>query len=126
MKKQYRDLNDAACYESTLGFGDTEVWYQKPETFQQQSKDFNFEALRETHVFLGRVKDRDVDALFRLMQGEIWSPNGEAREMIYEKHLSHTSMSIGDIIKTPDGIIHVVEMIGFAKLRPYEKFYCDK
>lgn len=30
------------------------------------------------------------------MQGEIWSPNGEANELIRSKGLFHTSMSVGD------------------------------
>lgn len=33
------------------------------------------------------------------MQGENWSPNGEARSLIEEKGLIHTSMSMGDIVQ---------------------------
>jgi hypothetical protein len=46
------------------------------------------------------------------MQGEVWSPNGEARGLIEAKGLLHTSMSVGDVVVGPDGV-HVVAMFGF-------------
>jgi hypothetical protein len=38
-----------------------------------------------------------LEELFWRMQGENWSPNGEARELIKAKGVQHTSMSVGDI-----------------------------
>jgi hypothetical protein len=37
-------------------------------------------------------------------QGENWSPNGEARDLILAKGLRHTSMSVGDVIEDEGGI----------------------
>lgn len=39
-----------------------------------------------------------LDEVYTEMQGENWSPNGEATGLIKALGLSHTSMSIGDII----------------------------
>jgi hypothetical protein len=39
----------------------------------------------------------DLEEVYIEMQGEKWSPNGEARELISSLGLSHTSMSTGDI-----------------------------
>ena len=49
------------------------------------------------------------------MQGENWSPNGEARNLIGSLGLSHTSMSVGDIIEI-DGNLFFVDRHGFKKL----------
>ena len=43
------------------------------------------------------------------MQGEHWSPGAEARELIVDTGLGHTSMMIGDIIQFPDGSLHMVD-----------------
>lgn len=50
----------------------------------------------------GSEKMSDTDALehvFWQMQGENWSPHGEAREMIRALGLTHTSMYVGDIVR---------------------------
>jgi hypothetical protein len=39
----------------------------------------------------------DLRHVFTEMQGEVWSPNGEARELIMSLGLSHTSMSVSDV-----------------------------
>ncbi len=51
-----------------------------------------------THCFVRKVAQMSFDEVFREMQGEIWSPNGEVRRLITHLNLHHTSMSIGDII----------------------------
>ena len=50
------------------------------------------------------------------MQGENWSPNGEARPLIAQLDLSHTSMSIGDVAVDEVGIAHLVTACGFKPL----------
>lgn len=68
------------------------------------------------YVSLGKIKTRKgPEGMFALMQGENWSPQGEAREFIQGKGLHHTSMSIGDIIKA-GGKHYYVDMAGFACL----------
>jgi hypothetical protein len=43
-----------------------------------------------------------LDDAFWQMQGENWSPNGEARPLIQSLGLSHTSMMVGDVIQDED------------------------
>ena|SRR5262245_17599010 len=79
------------------------VWYMKPEHFHTYSgvtpelPDPN--KLSETHVHLKTIECSGPNAAFSMMQGENWSPNGEARELIRAKGLSHTSMSVGDVLE---------------------------
>lgn len=40
----------------------------------------------------------DTEDVFWQMQGENWSPNGEARPLIKSLGLKHTSMSVGDVV----------------------------
>ncbi len=59
-----------------------------------------------THALLGRVAyRRDWQSLFGALQGEHWSPNGEARDLLKSRGIRHTSMSVGDVlvVKPPLG-----------------------
>ena len=49
------------------------------------------------------------------MQGEKWSPKGEARELIKSKGLRHTSMSVGDVMVV-NGKPLLVDSVGFVDL----------
>jgi hypothetical protein len=49
------------------------------------------------------------------MQGENWSPNGEANELIQARGLCHTSMSMGDVIQAGDEYYQVA-CVGFRKI----------
>lgn len=69
---------------------------------------FDKTSLEKTHTLLGYVSyDFDLymnirtatNIIYHNLQGEIWSPNGEANSLIKSKGLSHTSMSVGDFIK---------------------------
>jgi hypothetical protein len=59
--------------------------------------------LSETHLLLDQTPETDLDKIYNMYQGENWSPNGEAKELIQNLGLSHTSMCVGDIIKQSDG-----------------------
>ena len=74
--------------------------------------------LAETHTFLREITTGALENVFAEMQGENWSPNGEARPLIEEKGLQHTSMSVGDVIETADGEFFVVRPVGFKELPP--------
>lgn len=100
------------------------IYYMRPEWFRNgisyQTPDPN--NLAATHIHL---KDIDVagpqplENLFREMQGEVWSPNGEARDLIQSKGLQHTSMSVGDVaVNLFSGDIYVVAQFGFNWLNP--------
>ena len=102
------------------------IYYMKPEHFRDGICGLGnptVATLSDTHVFLREIEvpivhvgTRALDWLYHHSQGEIWSPNGEARSLIEEKGLRHTSMSVGDVIEDPDGTFWVVASIGFAPL----------
>ena len=50
------------------------------------------------------------------MQGEAWSPNGEARELIVSLGLHHTSMSIGDVVQDDDSAYWMCAHLGWQRL----------
>lgn len=72
-----------------------------------------------THRYLGQFEAEGIDDLYRLMQGDVWSPNGEARSLIEGAGLHHTSMSCGDVIYNPrSNSFWVVSPCGFKQLDP--------
>jgi hypothetical protein len=74
-------------------------------------------SLTQTHTFLRTVEAESLNQVFALSQGEVWSPNGEARSLIRSKGLEHTSMSVGDIAEdTATGAFYVVAMMGFREI----------
>lgn len=109
--QNYANLNDAVIHEAGYTEGVTEVWYRKPGTQASALKD-----LAETHVLVGTLDEKRPEAVFGMMQGARWSPNGEARTLITELGLTHTSMGIGDVVKVGQSA-HICEHMGFKKLR---------
>lgn len=109
-----------------------QVWYMKPEWFRQgicgdRPDPMN---LARTHVLLREltlVSDTPgLGEVYHRMQGEIWSPNGEARSLIEEKGLQHTSMSVGDVIVDDDnGEVFLVKNIGFKNIGNIEPMDTD-
>lgn len=71
-----------------------DVWYARRPDFEATNSANGY---RDTHILLGTFEAEDLEDLYTRMQGENWSPNGEARELIESKGLTHTSMSVGDI-----------------------------
>jgi hypothetical protein len=61
-------------------------------------------------------KQPALDRIYASMQAEVWSPNGEARVLIRQKDLAHTSMSVGDVIVDPEGHAQLVASAGFEDL----------
>ncbi len=114
----YTSLNDSAVYVPSLSAGATKIWYYKPSvsrfiTFGEVKIDPL--DLGKTHVLLGSVQETNLDTLFGALQGEAWSPEGEARELIRSKELSHTSMSVGDVVEV-HGKAYVCRPMGWAEL----------
>lgn len=123
-KRMYRSLRDAKIHDGRFDVDPnpltasqfTEIWYQTPDSFRRQpDPDFKIDSnnLEATHVLLGRISETGLEQIFRIMQGEFWSPNGEANDMIRRLGLGHTSMSVGDVVRLPDGKAHVVANVGF-------------
>jgi len=114
-REVYKALSDASRRSSLLRPGKTQVWYIRPTTTWasalgltgQLGKDgpqgWTPALLPETHVLLGSVASDDPIALRRALQEEIWSPNGEARELLARLGLSRSSMVAGDVFVLPDG-----------------------
>jgi len=131
----YKELNDAAeneevrqQFRSSLEPGRTEIWYMKPKAFRNLNMGYDFMTehvnpddwpdtrnLKKTHVLLGKISEGAPNKIYKVMQGEIWSPYGEANDLIRSKGLHHTSMSIGDIIKI-GGEVLMVDRVGFKEL----------
>lgn len=86
-----------------------EVWYRRKTTFRSDP-DLSALRLHETHVHVHNVVvdmrlRNTLDALeytYRQMQGENWSPQGQARSLLRRRAVFHTSMSIGDVVVLPD------------------------
>jgi len=96
-----------------------QAWYMRPDWFYSgiTGRLPNAKDLTATHVLLRTVEtDKGLGDVFRKMQGENWSPAGEARALIESKGLQHTSMSPGDVIVDDVGNAHVVANIGFKAI----------
>ncbi len=91
------------------------VYYAKRPTFME-NPDLTLDNLAETHVFLIEIEAESLEGVYRSMQAEVWSPGGQANDLIRAKGLHHTSMSIGDVIEAPDGKFHEVAWIGFNEV----------
>ena len=121
--EQYKSLNDASKYEDGLRKGMTEIWYAKPSPTngvhydRLKSKGMlpDPRNLKKTHVLIGKIKERNLEKIYDMMQGENWSPNGEAYDLI-SKTDTHTSMSVGDIIVVGNKVVFV-DGIGFKELK---------
>lgn len=101
--------------------GNAEVWYMKPTTFDAvytnglRTVAIDPANLAFTHVKLGTIEAEDLEDVFAMMQGERWSPNGEARDFIRSLGLHHTSMSVGDIVNL-NGKVWQVESFGWRNV----------
>ncbi len=124
----YRELADAAevTGDSRYAGSGAEVWYMKPEVFRDfiMGPDFLREqgvelptarTISKTHILVGEVGERNPDRVYDMMQGENWSPGGEARQMIQRLGLRHTSMSVGDCIVVGSRLF-MTGSVGFEKL----------
>jgi hypothetical protein len=49
-------------------------------------------------IFVENDVENPLEVVFHLMQGETWSPNGEARPFIQNLGVQHTSMFEGDLV----------------------------
>ena len=86
-----------------------------PETVALMEED-----VLNTHTPLVQVEAEDINDVFGRMQGEVWSsgPNQEwAQGLIKKLGLSHTSMSMGDIlIDDESGQAYYCDTVGYVAL----------
>jgi len=121
---QYKTIHDVKIHDFPFFFepGPIEIWYSKSvsdlRVWDGWRPDIN--KLAESHTFLGSIRGtgetdlKSLETIFRLMQGEFWSPAGQANEMVKSKDV-HTSMSIADVVKCGDKA-WIVLPIGFEEL----------
>lgn len=128
---QYKTLNDAQHRNSGLRPGTTEIWYNRSAvpsantgsrllaeictSYRLDEEVPKLITLATTHVHLGSIAATDLESIYGMMQGEIWSPEGEANELILNKGLTHTSMHVGDVIKIGNRA-WVVRFMGFTEI----------
>lgn len=117
--EQYASLNDA--YPA----GETEIWYWLDDNARDYMMGYDFlkkqgmeitpETIPSTHALIGKIRETNPEKIFAMMQGESWSPNGEARDMIERSGTGHTSMSVGDVIRVGNKWL-MVDRYGFKDL----------
>lgn len=122
--KMYESLNDAAVLHPELQHGKTKIWYFGVG----QGRDFMMggrflksigkfptrETLEKTHKLLGEIATDDLNTIYHVMQAQYWSPRAEARRLIGQKGLEHTSMCVGDVIEA-NGKLYLIDNFGFTE-----------
>ncbi len=74
----------------------------------------------EDYAYIRTIQAEDLEDVFRTQQGEVWSPNGEARNLIKAAGAAHTSMSMNDITYcVEDDSWHLCITHGWYKLEVY-------
>ena len=92
------------------------IFYKINPTFHED-KNLTIKNLIETHVMVtGLSNVKDLEDVFYNMQAEIWSPNGEKRDLIIGLELHHTSMSVGDVVMVENGDYFECAGSGWNKL----------
>ncbi len=73
--------------------------YYKRNTNLRENPNITFEEVTKgnDYVFVMTHITNNLERLFSYMQGDNWSPNGEARSYIESLDLDHTSMVVGDV-----------------------------
>jgi hypothetical protein len=72
--------------------------------------------LRHTHVRVTTVEADSRAEAWLKMQGENWSPRGEARPLIEHMGLTHTSMSVGDVLRDEEGVYWECLDLGWRRI----------
>lgn len=67
-----------------------------------------------THAFIVEVEADNLGEAYTRMQGLNWSPRGEARPVIRRAGVSHTSMSVGDVLLDDQGNAWVCARLGWT------------
>lgn len=93
------------------------VYYRKDADFKCHPELTLDQVLQgEDFAFIRETTAKNLEDLFTKMQGEVWSPNGEARELIRNAGCDHTSMSVGDVAVDEEGNGWQVNGIGWKEV----------
>lgn len=135
---QYRKLSDAAEVTGNQAYAGSgsKIWYYKARMGRDMGMGYDwlverggedagmgkvpsvptYKTLAETHALIGEIGERSLNSIFTMMQGEMWSPGGEARGLISKSGSGHTSMSVGDIVMQGRKL-WFVDSMGFKELK---------
>lgn len=123
--EQYVTFSDASLLDARYGSGGTQIWYAKPAAFRELSFGAAYAAgegvlpkprrLEDTHVYIGNVNESNPEKVFDMMQGEKWSPHGQASSLSSIRACRHTSMSVGDVLVINRDTL-MVDLNGFYDL----------
>lgn len=73
--------------------------------------------LAETHFPMMDLNAPTLENVFLAMQGETWSPNGEAKPLLDAAGVCHTSLTVGDVIEDLcSGAFYKVTLFGFSRI----------
>ena len=94
------------------------VFYRtKPTFFENERAAEDWKADDGTYTFVIGMNADNLEDLYIRMQGQNWSPHGEARMLIKHVGLHHTSMSVGDLAwRQSDKTLHECRMIGWEQI----------
>lgn len=100
--------------------GKVEIYYKKNPDFREVSE-LNKESFKEEYVKLPKNEsETDLEEIYTKYNQYSTNPyseeNDEGQKTIKSLGLHHTSMSVGDIIKTPKGY-YAVANFGFKKIK---------
>ena len=96
--KTLKDISGSI--DARYGTGTTKVWYMKPGFFRDGNMGHEWlverkmvptlATIEQTHTLVGTLNVDDPEDVYDMMQGENWSPRGEARPFIMVLGLQHT------------------------------------
>ena len=91
------------------------VWYKKENVGRAEG--VKLADLLTSHVGLFSAFEADnLEDLFTKLQGENWSPCGQARAFIQGLGLTHTSMSAGDVVCDENELFWLCDSFGWTRL----------
>lgn len=93
------------------------VYYKIQPTFENAPREMNAQDFFLAYKPVEVLQASHLEEVYTRMQGENWSPNGEMRAYIRMLGLSHTSMSVGDVVYSEeDGEFFSVAKFSFEVL----------
>lgn len=123
--RPHETLNDASTLPNCecLAPGNIEVLYLDSTHELATAGMFCMEGLDTDHYekeglwkVLGKIKGGDTGSMAWALQGENWSPHGEAAPVVVAAGVTHTSFSSGDGFRYPDGRILISDGLSFHEL----------
>jgi len=74
------------------------AYYKIHPDFENAPAEMNAQDFFSSYRPVEVLKADNLDEVYGRMQGDVWSPHGEMRDFIVACGLSHTSISVGDVV----------------------------